>query len=161
MVGTVVEHLNYEPWRFLASFAAVLFLVLNLAATAHLQRAQFDRAIELYQRALKLNPNSPYGRWYLAGIADAHLNAGRFDEAIDWATRSLNTQAQGDVALITLTVAYAMLDRMDEARAVLDRLQRHRPGLTIKTLMENLPTGRRNIGHSWVEGLRKAGLPEA
>jgi hypothetical protein len=54
-----------------------------------------------------------------------------------------------------------MLDRLDEARAVLDRFQRHRPGVTIKKLMENLPTGRRNIARSWVEGLRKAGLPEA
>jgi TolB-like protein len=136
-------------------------LVLNLAATAHLQRAQFDRAIELYQRALKLNPNSPYSWWSLTGIADAHLHAGRFEEAIVWATRSLNTQDQGTIAFVTLTVAYAMLDRLDEARAVLDRFQRHRPGVTIKKLMENLPTGRRNIARSWVEGLRKAGLPEA
>lgn len=136
------------------------FLVLSLAASAHLQRTHFDRAIELYQRALRLNPNSPFGWWSLIGIADAHLHAGRFEEAVVWATRSLNTQHQGSLALITLTVAYAMLDRLDEAQATLDRLQRHRPGVTITKLMENMHPGRRNISRCWIEGLRKAGLPE-
>jgi TolB-like protein len=135
-------------------------LVLNLAATVHLHRTHFDRAVELYQRALKLNPNSPYSWWSLTGIADAHLHAGRFEEAVVWATRSLNTQDQGTIAFVTLTVAYAMLDRLDEARAVLDRFQRHRPGVTIKALMENMKPGRRNIAGCWIDGLRKAGLPE-
>jgi NADH-quinone oxidoreductase subunit H len=31
-VGTMIEYLNQEPWRFLISFGAVLFLTLNLAA---------------------------------------------------------------------------------------------------------------------------------
>lgn len=135
-------------------------LVLNLSATVHLQRGRFDRAIELYERALRLNPNSPYGWWSLTGIADAHLHAGRFGEAIAWATRSLNTQNQGDIAFITLTVAHAMLDRLDEARAALRRFQQHRPGVTIKTLTATMKPGRRNIAQCWIDGLRKAGLPE-
>ena len=137
------------------------FFVLNLAATVHLQRGHFDRAIDLYRRTLDLGPNSPSSYWSLTGIADAHLNAGRFEEAIAWATRSLNTQVPWDMTYITLIVAYAMLDRLNEARAVLDRLQRHRPGVTIADLIERLSPALRAIERYWAEGLRKAGLPEA
>jgi TolB-like protein/tetratricopeptide (TPR) repeat protein len=136
-------------------------LVLDFAATVYLQRGYFDRAIDLYQRSLRLSPNSPYVVWPLIGIADAHLNAGRFEEAVTWATRALNTQVHGVMVLVTLTVAYAMLDRMDEARSALERLQRYRPGATISELMESLPPVMRRVERYWVEGLRKAGLPEA
>src|SRR5918999_1929461 len=65
MVGTVVEYLNYEPWRFLASFAAVLFLVLNLAAILTMAERKVSAYIQL-----RFGPNRVGPRGLLQPAAD-------------------------------------------------------------------------------------------
>jgi hypothetical protein len=61
---------------------------------------------------------------------------------------------------ILLTAAYATLDRMDEARAMLRRLRELNPKLTIKLLEGNLASEHAFADVAMV-GLRKAGLPES
>ena len=54
-----------------------------------------------------------------------------------------------------MAAAYALSDRMDEAKAALVEARRLNPKLTVKWLVAHSP----NIP-PWFEGLRKAGLPE-
>lgn len=138
-------------------------LILNMAATVHMQPGHYGRAIELYERALQLSPGGTYNYWALQGIAEAHLNCGRYEEAITYAKRSLATPHQFKFAVIMLVIANGLLGRVDEARSALDhyRTAWSWPGLTIKSLLETMPTGaRRRAERGWIEGLRKAGLPE-
>jgi pentatricopeptide repeat protein len=136
-------------------------LVVSLAGQTHFQRSHFDQAIEFYQRALRLSPNSPHNYWPMASIARAHLCCGRFDEAVTWATRSLNTQIHWDFTYVTLIAGYAELGRMDEARSTLNQFLHRRPGVTIKLLINRLPPAMRGTERYWAEGVRRAGLPEA
>ena len=60
---------------------------------------------------------------------------------------------------ITLTAAYANLDRMDEARAHLRKVREISPHLTIKLIIDGAA---KEDSFAWavIPGLRKTGLPE-
>ena len=65
MMGTALEYLNQEPWRFLVSFGAVLFLVLNLAAIFTMA----ERKVSAYIH-LRFGPNRVGPRGLLQPAAD-------------------------------------------------------------------------------------------
>jgi NADH-quinone oxidoreductase subunit H len=65
VVGTIVEYLNYEPWRFLVSFAAVLFLVLNIAAVFTMAERKASAYLQL-----RYGPNRVGPRGLLQPAAD-------------------------------------------------------------------------------------------
>lgn len=119
------------------------------------------RAIEAFQRAMRLSPFDPLGYRFSAGLAVAHLIAGRYQEAIEWADRSLCEVPRYESTIRNRVVACAHLGRIDEARDWLRRLLEITPRLTIaryKALYGiTHPPGIIDI---YVEGLRKAGLPE-
>jgi len=64
-MGTVLEYLNQEPWRFLLSFGAVLFLVLNLAAIFTMAERKVAGYIQL-----RFGPNRVGPRGLLQPAAD-------------------------------------------------------------------------------------------
>jgi TolB-like protein len=123
---------------------------------------QPDPAIEAFEHAMRLSPLDPLGsRGFTYGLAMAHLAAGRYGEAIEWADRSLAAQPDYRPALRVKTICCAYLGRIDEAHGWLSRLLELDPGLTIasyKATSKHLPA-ELQVRH--VEGLRKAGLPEA
>jgi hypothetical protein len=110
---------------------------------------------------MRLSPLDPLGHIFTGGLAVAHVIAGRYEEAIEWADRSSREVPRYESALRNRVVACAHLGRIEEARAWLGRLLEIIPGLTIaryKALRAvYLPPEILNI---YVEGLRKAGLPE-
>jgi NADH-quinone oxidoreductase subunit H len=64
-VGTVLQYLEQEPWRFLLSFGAVLFLVLNLAAVLTMAERKVSGYIQL-----RYGPNRVGPRGLLQPAAD-------------------------------------------------------------------------------------------
>jgi tetratricopeptide (TPR) repeat protein len=135
--------------------------VLSIAATIQRQRRRADSAIALYERRLRLSPNSPYEVMGLEGIGCCHLDAGRYAEAVDWLRQSLALDASWDLTLVNLTVAHAMLGQLTEADEALRRLLAVRPGATIRGLIDRMAPGtRQSVERVWLEGLRRVGLPE-
>jgi NADH-quinone oxidoreductase subunit H len=65
VVGTVLQYLDQEPWRFLISFGAVLFLVLNLAAVLTMAERKVSGYIQL-----RYGPNRVGPRGLLQPAAD-------------------------------------------------------------------------------------------
>jgi tetratricopeptide (TPR) repeat protein len=110
---------------------------------------------------MRLSPLDRLGRAFTTGIAHARLIAGRYEEAIEWADRCLREEPEYGIAIRTKLVAWARLDRMEEAREGLRLLLKSQPGYTI---------ARFEAFWAWilspetlavfVEGFRKAGLPE-
>jgi TolB-like protein len=135
--------------------------VLTMAAFIHRQRGRADRAIGLYEHALRLDPTSPHNAMRVENIGCCHLREGRYAEAVEYIRRALAMGASWDLALVNLVVAEALLGEMDAARSTLERFLRVRPGATIRGMIERLPPGARGgEGRIWTEGLRRAGLPE-
>jgi adenylate cyclase len=92
-------------------------------------------------------------------MALAHFAAGRYEQAIEWADRSLAAQPGYRTGLMIKIVASAQLGRVDEARDALSRVLELEPGLTISRWRTAAPFPPELLNR-YLEGLRKAGLPE-
>jgi|SRR5215469_5203864 len=117
--------------------------------------------IEALERAMRLSPLDSLGYVFRFGLALANFFAGRYEEALEWVEQSIREQPRYVPPLRYKVVICAHLDRVEEARASLQRLLELVPGLTIANLEETMPTfGSPTIREAIVAGFRKAGLPE-
>jgi TolB-like protein len=120
-----------------------------------------DRAVEAFERAMRLSPLDPLGgRAFTLGLAAAHFAAGRYEDAIEWADRALAAQPDYRPALRTRVISCVYRQRIDEARDWLARLLEVDPGLTIARVKASAPPFQTELLNRYIEGLRKAGLPE-
>jgi adenylate cyclase len=120
-----------------------------------------DPAIEAFERAMRLSPLDPLGFFFTAGIAAAHLAAGRYEEAIEWADRSSREFPRYESSTRYKLIALAHLGRIEEARECLARELELHPGLTITGVKAVYAKAfAPELLATFVEGYRKAGLPE-
>jgi Flp pilus assembly protein TadD len=118
-------------------------------------------AIEHFERAMRLSPLDPLTYFASTGMAFAHAFAGRYDEAITWATKALHEQPNWATPLRAAAMANALSDRMVEARAAMACLREVDPALRLGNVDQVAPPVRRAEDRvRFIEGLRKAGLPE-
>jgi adenylate cyclase len=123
---------------------------------------QADPAIEALQHAMRLSPLDPQHWLFVGGISFAHLVARRFEQAIDWADRYTREQPRLGSGYRIKAVACAHLGRLEQARECARRILELQPTFTIAGWR------RTYAGHMaspetlamWVDGLRRAGLPE-
>lgn len=118
-----------------------------------------DAAIESNALALRINPDDPSNFFRHLGLALAHYLASRYDRALLHATSVLQSRPQWWLGLIFGGASAAQIDRAEDARRMLDELERVRPGVTCKSLAI-LPFAALRDREHLFDGLRKAGLPE-
>jgi TolB-like protein len=125
-------------------------------------RNEPSSAIEALQRAMRLSPLDPLDFRVSGGLGFAHLIAGHYEEALQWVDRTLREQPRYTVAVRMKAVLCAHLDRIEEARDWVKRVLELQPGLTISGYKAYATRFLRppEILAVFVEGLRKAGLPE-
>jgi TolB-like protein/tetratricopeptide (TPR) repeat protein len=119
-----------------------------------------DVAIERVTHAMRLSPHDPQIAMMQASMACAHFFAGRVAEAMAWAERSVALQPNYFVGTCVLAASTAIAGRIPEAQKAMARLCKIVPALRISNLREWFPIRREEDLSAWVEGLRKAGLPE-
>ncbi len=111
-------------------------------------------ALEYFQRSSRLNPCHP-GRYHgVRGMA--HFIARRYDDALA-AFEKLESPYYWDRAYMAAT--FAMLARIDEARAKLSEVLHIMPSFAIERLAHAEPFQSVDDLHHFVEALRRAGLP--
>ena len=116
-------------------------------------------AIEHFRRAMRLSPLEPMNFNVLFGIAAAHFGKGEYDKTITWVEKGLEQKPDAYWVYRMLGAAYALSDRLEDAKRAVALLLDNYPGLTLSKVAELTPT----VGDALkriVEGLRKAGLPE-
>lgn len=86
---------------------------------------EFDKAIEAFQEALRLNPAMAKAH---LGLGSAYHNMGRLADAVDPLTTAVRLDPQNAGAHLNLGVTLAMLRRQDEALAELMEAKRLSPG---------------------------------
>jgi TolB-like protein/Tfp pilus assembly protein PilF len=119
-----------------------------------------DLSVKHLSHALRLSPLDPLLFGMYAGLAFAHFFAGRYDEAASWAERALREQPTWIPALRTAAASYALAGREQDASQVMARLRQLAPGIQISRLKDLMPLRRPDDLNRFIEGLRKAGLPE-
>jgi len=136
-----------------------------VAGTAKLSLGETTKAIESFNRALRLSPLDPRMVLALNGIAVAHLVAGRYDEASSWAAKALRQHRNHLPSLRTYMASCALAGRIDEARQTWTICRQLNPTARISDLRHQGPLPR-GMSPEWLassqfaQGLRLAGMPE-
>jgi adenylate cyclase len=134
--------------------------VRNRAGAVYGNCGESDKAIAQYEEAQRMNPlDSTASTFTFTGVAAAHFFARRFEECVHWGRRALAITPHANVARRHVAAALALLGRIDEARAEIAELIEHHPGASLRRAQLS------SFRHEWMyelylDGLRKAGLPE-
>jgi len=113
-------------------------------------------AMPLIEEALRLNPYHP--RFYVADVLwRVHFVAGRYQEALD---ALLSVSNPYPPLYQRLAATYPYLDRMEEARAAMAKFRELEPQASIELYARTEPYNRQDDLERFLDGLRKAGLPE-
>ena len=128
--------------------------------TAYAFGGECDPAIQNLQEAMRLSPRDFLMVVWFTVSAWAYLSAGNFEQASDCARRAIDCNPAFPDAHATFAAASAHLGHVDDARAGLDEFMRLMPGLTVGDDRLIRPFRRPADRERFLEGLRKAGLPE-
>jgi TolB-like protein/class 3 adenylate cyclase/Flp pilus assembly protein TadD len=119
---------------------------------------QFSEALDWFQKAIRLSPLHP--AWYLYGIGEAHYCAREYEQAIV----PLQTAVSRFPTFITprrhLAAVYAQMGRLDEARGEIAEIRKLDPSVCIALYRERSRYKNTDDLEHYLDGLRKAGLPE-
>tara|TARA_B100000315_G_scaffold177300_1_gene165858 strand:+ start:1364 stop:2836 length:1473 start_codon:yes stop_codon:yes gene_type:complete len=121
---------------------------------------QSKEGIEYIETALRIGKRDPSRGAAMVWLAMGHLFLGEYEKAEDLANKSLSvpsTQFWGNAAL---TAALSYLDKVDEAIVARQELQRRKPNFTCKLIKEKGAITDLEYQDVFLDGLRKAGIPE-
>jgi len=122
---------------------------------------EHDTAIEHAACAMRLSPLDPRLWAWQSNTALAHFYVGRYDEAAAWAEATLREQPNHLAALRAAAASNALAGRPERAQKLMARVCHLDPTLRLSNLADTMaPLRRPEDRDKWVEGLRKAGLPE-
>ena len=122
--------------------------------------ADTSTAIEHAERAMRLSPLDT-AMWVLYSVlAIAHMQEQRYEDAASWARKSIRQHRHNLPAYHVLAASCTQLDRLDEAKKTIQQLLELDPELTITRLQEIFPVANYKNLDSFLDGLRRAGLPE-
>lgn len=119
------------------------------------QLGQPERAVELAEKALRLNPNYPY--WYNQGLRYVYFFGRQFDKSVKYAMLVTDPFAT-DYAY--LAAASAMIGDMAAAKAAAAEVARRDPEWTVEKYLSDGGGYPDEGATMFVDGARKAGVPE-
>jgi adenylate cyclase len=120
-----------------------------------------EEAKEAQDMAARLSPRDPI-LWATTVVhALACILSHDDEEALDWAERTLRMpRSQGYWPHAVHAAALANLDRVEEARDAIAAALEAMPDLTLSYVEKTLPTKQKGGLARYLDGLRKAGLPD-
>jgi TolB-like protein/tetratricopeptide (TPR) repeat protein len=140
----------------LAPNAAV---ALYLSGWNRLYVGDWETALTQIARAIRLSPVDPGMFYYTTAMAAAHFVGGQYAETADSARRAIHDRPSYLVPHRLLASALANLGKLDEARAAVPGILAAAPGYTVAAAAAH-SAFRGAVRERYLEGLRRAGLPE-
>jgi adenylate cyclase len=116
-----------------------------------------EEAIQCFERAIRLSPLDPFLYSTFTGMAVSLIRLSRFEEAVTVARKALRKNTNFTSTWRALVSALAHLGRDAEAKEAAARLLKLDPTFRIS---EWVKRGRAWRSELYIEGVRKAGLPE-
>ncbi len=108
---------------------------------------------------MRISPRDPFNSMFLAGTAVAHYLDGRYAQAVHWARRAIELRPEYIGGHRILVASLALNGEQDAAAEALAALRRFAPDISVTLARLSVPYTARTV-HRFVEGLRKAGIPE-
>ena len=125
--------------------------ILNLAGRP-------EEGINMVKKAMSLDPHYP--PYYLFFLGYCYYVMGQYEEAIAALKRSLARNPDHFSPHRALAVIFGELGRKEEARAEVAEMLRISPGASLEGERERIVFKDQAVLERYLEGLRKAGLPE-
>jgi adenylate cyclase len=127
--------------------------------TVNAFQGEGDAAVAATRRAMDLSPLDPQ-RYYFESLgATAELSAHQYANAERLARSSLTLNRMHPSTWRALTISLVCQERMDEARAALNKLRELEPALTVEGYLARMPNAQLETGRHWARCLAMAGLP--
>jgi TolB-like protein/class 3 adenylate cyclase/tetratricopeptide (TPR) repeat protein len=131
----------------------------NFSGWVRIFLGEHQSAIDRFERALRLSPRDPTVFHMRTGIAYANLLLGHYDKASSAARDALRDQTWLG-GLRVLAASEALAGHVEQARDAVQRLLQSDPAMRISNLRDRISPLRPEDFAKYVDGLRKAGLPE-
>jgi Flp pilus assembly protein TadD len=120
-----------------------------------------DLAVKHLAQAMRLSPFDPQTFQLATATALAHFFAGRHDVAVSWAGKALMYRPDFAPALRVFAVSSALAGREKDAEKAVSHLRQLYPMTQrISVLRTQMPLRRAADLDKWLDGLRRAGMPE-
>jgi adenylate cyclase len=116
-----------------------------------------EEAVRSFERAMRMSPVDPRLHRSFVGMGMAFIELRRFDEAIVAGKKAQRRSPSYSAAYRCLASAFAHVERDAEAREAAARVLETDPAFTISAYIAR---GGQSKAKLFIEGLRKAGLPE-
>ncbi len=129
-------------------------------ATVYGCLGETEKTVEAYDRAIALSPMDPARTFWMAGKGIALYLDRQYEACVENADQMLRIQTLYGPALRQKAASLAMLDRPDEAHAVLVQILAGMPNLTVDKVAKMVPVRDPADQEHWLSGLRKAGVPD-
>jgi adenylate cyclase len=127
-------------------------------AAALIQAGRAQEGLEAIQTAMRLNPQRP--SFYLDILARAHFMDGRYEEAVELYAQVAEVNPGFMSAHRGLAASYAHLGRIEDAEWEAAEILALQPDFSLKKEEAINTFKRKEDMDRYIEGLRKAGLPE-
>ncbi len=128
--------------------------------TTYAFAGEYEPAMKNFDLAIRLSPRDPLMVIWHTAMAWAAYNTERFEEATELAKRAYEDNAEFVDVYSVLAAAHGQLGKAEEASAALDELTRRLPNLTTGDDRLIRPFKRPADQQRFLDGLRKAGLPD-
>jgi TolB-like protein/cytochrome c-type biogenesis protein CcmH/NrfG len=132
----------------------------HFALAVYLYMSGFaEEAVEEAQKALRFNPVHAH-RLYYNALSRSHYLLEQYEQAAAAAEQCVNLDPDQYGSHLALAVAYAQLNRTDDARRHAQEALRINPQFTVQSYADFVPIKNQADLDHMLDGLRKAGLPE-
>jgi adenylate cyclase len=159
--ATAVFFNDYDTAREMVDRAVALnpntAMAWELRGWTYQRAGQPEEAIRSFERAIRQSPFDPLLFSRFAGMGIAYIGVGRFDEAVAAAKNALQKNQTFGTAYHCLAAALAHLGRDAEARTAVAQLLEIEPQFRISEWVGRTGEWQAQM---FIDGLRKAGLPE-
>ncbi len=117
-------------------------------------------AIAQIEKALQLSPRDPFLSFWYTALALAAFSAEQYEDAVAWSKKTIEENPNHPGAYRLLATSYAQLAHLEKAQMALEMMLHQMPGMTISATRQQVPWKRTDDALRYLDGLRKAGLPE-
>jgi adenylate cyclase len=115
-----------------------------------------EESVVCHKTAIRLNRSCP--GWYIWNLADSYYDSMQYEQALALMKLFVGRHPGFNRPKLGLAATYGQLGRMEEANSVVERILACAPETSLRQEYAR-KEGMRYLDH-WLEGLRKAGLPE-
>jgi len=117
-------------------------------------------AVRRAERALRLSPRDRFIFRPYHMLCIAHYTNGAYEEAAHWGTLSMQQNPHYTSNLRATAAALSALERVEEARAVVERVLEEQPDFRISRMIDRHPYRTEAMRKRYARHLAAAGLPE-